>query len=519
MKSYFAYIRVSTVRQGERGSSLQEQRDAITAFARRNELTITQWFEERETAAKIGRSEFMRMVAAVKKQRASGIIFHKIDRSSRNLKDWSVIQDLADAGLDIRFAQESINLASNEGKLTGDFLAVIAAHYIRNLREEVKKGMRGRLKQGIYPLAAPTGYLDQGGGKPKIPDPQRAPYVRDAFEWYADGRYSLRTLSDELYERGFRTKSGKKVDASCLQKMLRNPFYIGVIRISGEVYAGIHEPIISKALFDRVQQHLDGKKNARAIVHDFLFRRMISCTNCHYCLIGERQKGYVYYRCHTPTCPTLTVREDVILSAFQTHLVPLRFEEDEISELRQMIAAHFDRKSERKEEHLHAVELRLEASRARLSRLIDAYTDGMLEKPLFMEKKLALIMEQRGLEEEYDTIDGTETLFAQKLDEILELLKSLPLCYENANPLERRSLIKEITSNIKVDRKELDITLRSPFREIASVGYVSSGGHVCDKARTNRIQSVVEVLMKWCGPGGQTSSSPPYAPPLTPPLR
>src|SRR5712692_3807230 len=177
MKSYFAYIRVSTVKQGEQGSSLHEQRDAISAFASRHGLKIGAWFEERETAAKIGRREFSRMLEALKRGKASGVIFHKIDRSARNLKDWSAIQDLADQGIDVRFTQESIDLGSNEGKLTGDFLAVISSHYIRNLREEVKKGIRGRLKQGLYPLAAPIGYLDQGGGKPKIPDPVRAPFI------------------------------------------------------------------------------------------------------------------------------------------------------------------------------------------------------------------------------------------------------------------------------------------------------------------------------------------------------
>src|ERR1043166_4333 len=146
MKAYFAYIRVSTVKQGEHGSSLSEQRDAIVAFAARQGLTISTWFEERETAAKSGRGEFLRMLAALKKGKASGVIFHKIDRSARNLKDWSTIQDLAERGIDVRFTQESINLGSNEGKLTGDFLAVIASHYIRNLREEVKKGIRGRLR-------------------------------------------------------------------------------------------------------------------------------------------------------------------------------------------------------------------------------------------------------------------------------------------------------------------------------------------------------------------------------------
>jgi site-specific DNA recombinase len=127
-KSYCAYIRVSTVKQGEHGSSLQEQRDAITNFATRLGLHIASWFEERETAAKVGRAEFTRMATALKKGKASGVIFHKIDRSARNLKDWSAVQDLADLGIDVRFTQESINLASNEGKLTGDFLAVISAH-------------------------------------------------------------------------------------------------------------------------------------------------------------------------------------------------------------------------------------------------------------------------------------------------------------------------------------------------------------------------------------------------------
>src|SRR3984957_16743204 len=118
-KAYFAYIRVSTVKQGEHGSSLQEQRDAITNFATRQGLDIATWFEERETAAKSGRGEFTRMMAGLKKGKASGVIFHKIDRSARNLKDWSAVQDLADVGIDVRFTQESINLGSNEGRNFG----------------------------------------------------------------------------------------------------------------------------------------------------------------------------------------------------------------------------------------------------------------------------------------------------------------------------------------------------------------------------------------------------------------
>jgi len=393
MKSYFAYIRVSTAKQGEQGSSLHEQRDAITAFAARQGFAISAWFEERETAAKTGRGEFSRMLAALKKGKASGVIFHKIDRSARNLKDWSTIQDLAEQGIDVRFTQESINLGSNEGKLTGDFLAVISSHYIRNLREEVKKGIRGRLKQGLYPLRAPLGYLDQGSAKPKTPDPARAPLVRDAFELYASGRFALRGLTDELHRRGLRNRSGKAVTVNGLSVMLRNPFYMGIIRMkgSGEVFSGVHQPLVRPKLFSRVQAILDGKLNAKLITHEFLFRRMIRCAHCRYHLIAERQKGHVYYRCHTQKCPTCTVREESVESAIRASLAPLSFLDDEMDEMRDMAAALQTDWGTRREDLGRAIKLKIDNVTGRLSRLMDAYVDGAVVMHGFTPDQLPVI--------------------------------------------------------------------------------------------------------------------------------
>src|SRR3546814_6203794 len=116
MKRYFAYIRVSTVKQGEHGSSLQEQRDAIASFATRHGFTISEWFEERETAAKLGRREFNRMLGLLKRGKASGVVFHKIDRGDRNLKDWSVIQDLTERGIDVRFVHKTVDIHSKIGR-------------------------------------------------------------------------------------------------------------------------------------------------------------------------------------------------------------------------------------------------------------------------------------------------------------------------------------------------------------------------------------------------------------------
>src|SRR3569832_103028 len=171
MKEFYGYIRVSTVKQGEKGVSLPEQKDAISRFAERNGLRISQWFEERVTAAKRGRPVFNEMLRLLKAHKAAGVVIHKIDRSARNLRDWADLIELSDRGIEIQVATENLDLRSRGGRLSADIQAVVAADFIRNLREETRKGFYGRLKQGLYPLAAPVGYLDRGRGKPKEPDP------------------------------------------------------------------------------------------------------------------------------------------------------------------------------------------------------------------------------------------------------------------------------------------------------------------------------------------------------------
>ena len=186
---------------------------------------------------------------------------HKIDRSARNLKDWSVIQDLAEQGVDVRFSQEAVNLGSNEGKLTGDFLAVIASHYIPQSSRGGEERPSGKIEAGHLSLGRPD-RLPQSRRWQSENTRSRAGSVGQGSipSLYGTGSYSLRPLSNELYKRGLRTKSGKRLYQNRLLKMLRNPFYMGIVRMSGETYPGIHQPLVSKAVFDRVQRALDGKK-------------------------------------------------------------------------------------------------------------------------------------------------------------------------------------------------------------------------------------------------------------------
>jgi site-specific DNA recombinase len=469
-KRFISYIRVSTPRQGEHGVSLQEQQEAIQRYAERHSLNIVQFFEERRTAAKRGRSVWNQMLRLLRQGKAEGVIIHKIDRSARNLKDWADLGELIDAGLEVHFANESLDLQSRGGRLSADIQAVVASDYIRNLREESRKGFYGRLRQGLYPRSAPVGYLDQGRGRPKIPDPQKAPLVRKTFELYATGRYTYYTLVDEVWRLGLRNIRDGKVTKDGLTKVLNDPFYTGLIRIktTGETFEGIHEPIVPKRLFDRVQDVLHGRWNTKGQRHDFLFRRLISCKRCGRSLIGELQKGNVYYRCHASTCRGTSIREDVIDAAITTALLPLVLNDDERNYARARIAALQAGAKDSLAEEVKAVELKLAAVEDRLRRLTDALIDGAIERDIFEERKSALLAERLDLRQMLDRLcSGQDGSVADRITEIVELAGSAYLTYSFGEREEKRDLLRAIMSNRQTDGESLILTLRLPFSRIA----------------------------------------------------
>ena len=497
VKNLFAYIRVSTAKQGQQGVSLAEQRDAIQRYAERHGVAIAEWFEERETAAKRGRPVFSRMIRLLRQGRASGVAIHKIDRSARNLKDWADLGELIDRGIEVHFANESLDLNSRGGRLSADIQAVVAADYIRNLREETRKGFYGRIKQGVYPLPAPLGYVDKGKGQPKELDPLKGPLVRQAFELYAGGRYGLDDLVVELHRRGLRNKRGGKVTRSGISVLLNNPFYIGFIRLrkTGETFPGSHQPLVSKALFDRTQQVLAGKTNTRVIAHDFLFRRLLKCKCCGYSLIGERQKGHVYYRCHTRDCPPTSVREEIVEVAFLRAIEPLQLADTERAHVQSRIpglAAKWERGRAAQEQ---ALSLRLAQVRELLGRLTDAYLDQSVEKDLFEERKTALLLERRDLEDQLAALKLDTCQVPELVAEFLELAGSACVLYETADLDERRDLIATTTSNRTAERKTLDFALSDPFSLVANRHENSNGGPYRDRPRT--LDVMIGKLVAW----------------------
>lgn len=498
MKKYFGYIRVSTTKQGEQGSSLQEQKAAVEAYTRRHVLRIVEWFEEQETAASQGRPIFNRMVKRLERGEAAGVITHKIDRSARNLKDWARLGELVDRGIELHFAHESIDLTSRSGRLSADILAVVAADYIRNLRDEVRKGFYGRLKQGLYPIGAPLGYLDQGGGKPKRIDPIAGPLVRTAFELYRTGQWSLHTLVPELHRRGLRTRRGGRVSRASLSVILNNPFYAGIIKLrkTGEVFQGIHEALIDVGLFDQVQAVLQGRKPHQGTRRRFRYQRLVRCAYCKYALVGELQKGRIYYRCHTRTCPRARMREDQIDEALADKCRSLRLTDDQWKSAQREVARLLESVRNEVPKARDRIEFQIKAVEDRLARLTDAYVDAAVDKEIFEMRKEALLKERASLRSALQNLDMSGTTLRGTAAKILELGKRLSCLIDWPNAPEIDELLAETTSNLWVRENELVVAWQKPFDELVNSGGVLSSPPSPCKARTKTVAAIIIDFIK-----------------------
>ena len=487
-KKCFGYIRVSTVKQGE-GVSLEAQKDAITAFAAKNDLTISQWFEEKETAAKKGRPVFGAMIRDLKKGKAQGLVVHKIDRSARNFSDWAKIGDLADLGIDIHFATESLDFRSRGGRLAADIQAVVAADYVRNLRDETIKGLNGRLKQGIYPFRAPVGYLDNGGGRAKTIDPVQGPLVRKLYELYASGAYSIRSLQVEMHRRGLRSRNGGPVTKTGIETILRNPFYIGLIAIrrTGKTFDGIHAPLITPSLYEAVQARKQGRAVKKQTRHNFIYRGLFRCGLCQGAMIPERQKGHVYYRCHTKACATKTVRERALEQHVIGTLAALTIAPGQRNafdtELEQKMRATHRRMDEK------TGAANLGQISAKLDRLTDALISGTIDQDIYRAKHRDLMIEKAALEDQQRQQADTSQIEAT-LRKFLELAKNLAALYEIALPTEKRQIVELATSNRVVNAKYLNVSPHSWLSDALEMtgcplvslfrGHKSKGGAVSE---------------------------------------
>ena len=217
-------------------------------------------------------------------------------------------------------------------------------------------------------------------------DPERAPYIPMAFEWFATGQYTYDQLRDLLTEAGFRSRPNRRyparpVSRHAVEAMLRNRYYLGYVKWNGAEYQGRHQPLVSQELFDRVQQvlaHMPGAGNRQRRYHHYL-KGLLACQRCGRRLLITRAKNkygdlYFYYVCRgrqTGHCRLPFIRAADIEAAVLNHYRTVNLPAD----LRQKLADGFDEATSARHRHKDDLETHLRARLAEIDRHEDRYLD------------------------------------------------------------------------------------------------------------------------------------------------
>jgi DNA invertase Pin-like site-specific DNA recombinase len=224
------------------------------------------------------------------------LLCEKTDRLSHNFWDIATLDDLMNKQDPVIVLVKENSELSKESRSHEKFIfgikALMAKNYIDNLSEEVKKGHAEKAAQGEYPSIAPIGYKNNLMTHRIEIDENEAPAVRRLYELYTTSRYSLEHLRQVAKDAGlFGRRAKRQLSKSEVERILKNPIYYGMFRWRGKIWPGIHTPIISKELFDQMQEVFASQNRAKTHRHRFAFGNVLRCSRCGCWITNENWRG------------------------------------------------------------------------------------------------------------------------------------------------------------------------------------------------------------------------------------
>jgi site-specific DNA recombinase len=294
---YILYCRKSTDTEDKQALSLDSQEKELLELASKLELNVISVLRESRSAKEPGRPVFNQMLESISNGEADGILCWKIDRLTRNPIDGGKIQWLLQQNCIKAICTPGRTYDPSDNVMLMSIEQAMATQYIRNLSNDVKRGNKTKLEQGGWPNRAPFGYRNDKATKKLTIHKQEAKLVSRTFELYATGQYTMGQVRKILNQEGFRTASNTELNKSLIERIIKNPFYVGVMLSHEKYYPGTHAPIVTKATYDLAQSVLNGTTRPKSKSLFFPLRGLLICASCSCQYTASLKKGHQYYYC------------------------------------------------------------------------------------------------------------------------------------------------------------------------------------------------------------------------------
>ena len=461
MTKYFIYTRKSSEDEEKQILSIEAQLQELRDFANKENLEIVDEFAETKTAKEPGRPVFNEMLSRIEKCEADGILAWHPDRLARNSVDGGKIIYLIDSG---KIKELKFPTFWFEPTPQGKFMLNIAfgqsKYYIDNLSENVKRGLRQKLRRGEWPGWAPIGYANNLRTHTIEIDKERASKIRKLFRAYTSGKYTLKELADLSVSLGLVSQRKRKgLSVAVIQRMLENKFYIGLFTYRGETYEGKHKPIIDKTTFDMVQQILKERAKPRKskTLLDFPLRGIFCCGECGRAVTGEqhiKKSGLVfrYYRCtkKKTNCHQGYIREEELAKQIDKIVSKFAWPKNWFSKMFGQVEKWKNEKEQSTEVLTKPLKEELRKIETKISKLLDSHLEGLLEANEYHNKKSELLEKKIVLKQKITLISQKGNHWLEPLENWLKEVNQVQNLISRNNLREKGEFLRKIGSNPKI---------------------------------------------------------------------
>ena len=508
---YFLYARKSTEDDDKQVMSIAAQLFELREHARKENLEILEEFQESKSAKSPGREVFNQMMMRVERGEAQGLIAWHPDRLARNSIDGGRIIYAVDTS---RIQSLRFPTFWFEPTPQGLFMLQVAfgqsKYYSDNLKQNVERGMRQKLRRGEWLTRAPFGYVNNPRTRNIEPHPAKSKIIVRAYREYSKGTYTLESMAQFLAEHGVAQLAGKPLAKASVKRLLTNRAYLGFTKHYDEYFPGIFAPILSPTLFEAVQKKLEERAHPRhsKVSHNFRFTGLFRCGECHSMITaqwctGKSGNRYRYYRCTKKNghCSQKYLQEDALALQLKEQLQSVALPDDWADYMLSQVANWDKEVKQSSGSRAERMIIQSKDTERKLDALVDLHLNGDIERETYLRKKDILLRQKLSLANQISSDRRGRKNWVEPLRKWILDSKQAGFLATSTNYAEIREFVRSFGTNPAMKDKTISISFCPPsdFARIQKAEFA----HMPRRAPAARgpfALSAEEVSM--CGPIG-----------------
>ena len=486
-KKAVIWTRVSS-REQEEGYSLDAQKDRSMRYCRTKGLEILAVFEIVESSTRGTREQFYEMINFVKRQKSCiALVCDKVDRLQRSFREVPVLEELRKSRkIELHFVTEGqmLNAKSNSSQIMSyQCFVMMAESYTNNISDNVCRSLEEMRKKGKWAHHAPVGYKnvrDANGNSDIVLNEDNHFIITRLFKEFSIGTYNLEQITRKAADLGLKMNTSKKLHKQTIRGILSNRFYIGEMYSGGQYYPHCYPRLTDSYTFERCQEILEGKANHKVQKHEYVFKGLIRCKNCggvvstdinvHPAKKKDGEK-IVYKYLFCPQCGGYRTREDKGVEKVKKKKKTLKnIPKSVVEKMVDCLNDEIYKDHKMEIEAKKALERQIEGFTEKESRLIDLYTGASITQDTYTKKLTEYRQDKKKLEERLTDYSHLTKQGLITLKYLAKLLLMSDQIWNFLNNDKKQQILKLLCSEILLDGKNVEISIRKPILALAKIG-------------------------------------------------